>query len=107
MALSDESRQLVESWVKKQRSHTPLLPSIIAFELRDRVEPTDVAEALAALRREGTIRPAFAVRVPSGPVLGQAYHSLDDIGTEVRDQFNRVIPRDDLEVLPAFERVGR
>jgi hypothetical protein len=48
MSLTPQSRRLVEEWVERQTVRTPLLPSIAARELRERMSPIDVAEAFPA-----------------------------------------------------------
>lgn len=106
MSVNSNNQRLVERWIADQKSQTPLLPSFIARELRGRVDVLDVADILVRLNESGMIRRGFAVRVPSGPVLRRVYHSLDEIEPVVRDQLNRPVPRDELEVLPAFEKVG-
>lgn len=82
-----------------------MLASMAATALSRKLKPIEVAVALAQLKHEGEIVSAFAVRVPSGPVLNRVYHSINEIEPTVYDSFNRQIPRDELEVLPAFERV--
>ena len=103
--MNQESRELVERWVSEQSPRIPLLPSKIASDLQGRVDPTDIVELLISLSDQGQIRQVFAVRVPSGSVLRRVYRTLDEIEPEVQDQFNRLVPSDDLEVLPAFEKV--
>ena len=103
--MTPKDQKLVKQWVSNQTKGTPLLASVIAHELHEEVNPGDVAAALGRLSSQGVISPVFVVRVPSGVVLRKLYRSPDEIEQEVRDQFNRVVPRDDLEVLRAFARV--
>jgi len=105
--VSPNPQASVTQWIAKQNAATPLLASIIARELRDTVDPISVAEVLAKLSASGMIVPVFAVRVPSGVVLRRVYRSLNEIEPQVRDQLNRPISRDDLEVLPAFAKAGK
>jgi hypothetical protein len=104
MSLTPKTRKLVEEWVGHQSTNTPLLASVIANDLRGKVDPLDVAEVLVALTTAGQLRRVYAVRVPSGSVLRRVYKSVKEIELEVRDPFNRPVSRDDLEVFPAFAK---
>lgn len=107
MSVSAKQTKLIRDWLADQPVSVPLFPSGVAKRFQGQVEAGDIADILASLSSQGLIRRGFAVRVPSGSVLKRFYRSLKDIESEVRDQFNRVVPSDDLEILPAFEKAAK
>ncbi len=97
----------VLDWVGKQQAGLPIVPSLAAHDLSGQVDAVEIAKAMAQMSQKGILRRVFAVRTPSGTILRKTYPSASKIDPVVFDQFNREIREDDLEVVPAFERVKK
>jgi dephospho-CoA kinase len=97
---------LVRKWIEQQSAKTPLVPSAIAYDLRDQVNPIEIARVLGQLNLENRVVRVFAVRVPSGVILNRVYNRLDEIEEVVYDSLNRQVPRDELEIIPAFVKAS-
>lgn len=95
----------VEGWLRQQSKGTPLLASWAVAALKDEVDPVGVARVFGSLVGKGVIRSGFAVRLPTGSLQPHFYEKIEEIPIECRDALNRPVDRDDVEVLPAFERV--
>lgn len=107
MATNSSSFDSVYEWVRRQKVGSPILPSFAVNDLGGDVSSVEIAQAFAAMSSKGLLHRVFAVRTPSGTVLLKTFVSASKIDPVVYDQFNRPIPEEELEVLPAFIRADQ